>query len=206
MTAKPPSRRLAAAPRAPDVDLFQRIRSLVLAARQTVARGVDLVQVHTCFEIGRHIVQHEQQGQARAGYGQELLKTLAERLSAEFGRGFSKSNLEYMRRFYLAYETRAPIAQPATGQLANSPNPIAALPIAQFATGQSSTPATASPPFALSWTHYVFLLGITNPDERSFYEIEAAEQGWNLRELFLDEIAAFDAESAEAVAAIRELA
>lgn len=186
MRARPRARRSAGAPQALDAALFERIRSLVLNARQTVARGVDLVQVHTCFEIGRHILHHEQQGQARAGYGQELLKTLAERLSAEFGRGFSKSNLEYMRRFFLAYETRAPIAQFATGQLASPPNPRAALPsdqITQFATGQLPTPATASAPFALSWTHYVFLLGITNPEERSFYEIEAAEQGWTLREL-----------------------
>lgn len=163
-----------------DALLYERIRDLVLAARQTVARGVDLVQVHTSFEIGRHIVLHEQQGRARAAYGQEALKLLAERLTAEFGRGFSKSNLEYMRRFYLAYASRHPIAQNATGQ---SPAAGAALPIAQFTTGQSTAPTAVQRPFALSWTHYVFLLGIKNADERSFYEIEAEEQGWNLREL-----------------------
>ena len=183
MTSRPPSRRSATAPPAPDADLFERIRDLVLAARQTVARGVDVVQVRTCFEIGRHIVLQEQQGQARAGYGQELLKTLSERLGTEFGRGFSKSNLEYMRRFYLAYQARVPIAQFVTGPTAIHPSLAADWQIAQFATGQSGAPATASRPFTLSWTHYVFLLGIANADERSFYEIEAADQGWNLREL-----------------------
>ncbi len=184
MKQKPPTRGLAAASRMPHAQLFERVRQLVLAARQTVARGVDLVQVHTCFEIGRHIVQHEQQGQLRAGYGQELLTNLSERLGAEFGRGFSKSNLEYMRRFYLTYETREPIAQFATGPFAVQPaaEPDASL-IAQFETGQLAMPAATSRAFTLSWTHYVFLLGIKNADERSFYEIEAAAQGWNLSEL-----------------------
>ncbi len=81
------------------------IRELILAARQTVSRGVDLVQVNTCFEIGRHIVDQEQQGKGRAEYGGEVLIGLSEKLTAEFGKGFSRSNLEYMRWFYLAYST-----------------------------------------------------------------------------------------------------
>ncbi|WP_229883117.1 PDDEXK nuclease domain-containing protein [Pseudorhodoferax aquiterrae] len=148
----------------------------MLAARQSVARGVDLVQVRTCFEIGRHIVEHEQGGQGRAAYGQALLKGLAERLTQAFGRGFAKSNLEYMRRFYLAYASRADIAQLQTGQSGSADS---AMGIAQFQTGKSQ----ASVPFSLSWTHYVFLLGINNPDERSFYEIEASQQGWSLKHL-----------------------
>lgn len=166
----------AAAPGADDDPLYARIHALVLAARQSVARGVDLVQVRTCFEIGRHIVEHEQGGQGRAAYGQALLKGLAERLTQAFGRGFAKSNLEYMRRFYLAYEGRADIAQSKTGR-SGPGKPVAN--IAQFQTGQSQPAA----PFSLSWTHYVFLLGITNPDERSFYEIEASQQGWSLKHL-----------------------
>jgi len=167
-----------------DVALYERIRSLVLTARQSVARGVDLVQVHTSFEIGRHIVLHEQEGQARAGYGQALLDTLAQQLTAEFGRGFSRSNVAYMRSFYLAFPERAPIIQTVSGQLAvaraggaSEENGAAAFAIVQNTSGQSPRS------FALSWSHYVFLLGIKNTDERSFYEIEAAELGWNLREL-----------------------
>ncbi len=92
--------------------LFNDIRGLISNARATVARGVDLVQVHTNFEIGRRIVEQEQKGKDRAAYGQEVIKQLAERLEQEFGRGYSKSNLEYMRRL--------PIAQSATGQLGKS--------------------------------------------------------------------------------------
>ncbi len=166
----------AAALGASDDPLYARIHALVLAARQSVARGVDLVQVRTCFEIGRHIVEHEQGGQDRAAYGQALLKGLAERLTQAFGRGFAKSNLEYMRRFYLAYASRADIAQSPTGRSSAADS---ATGIAQFQTGQSQPAA----PFRLSWTHYVFLLGINNPEERSFYEIEASQQAWSLKHL-----------------------
>ena len=158
------------------------IRELIYSARTTVARGVDLVQVHTNFEIGRRIVQEEQKGKRRADYGKEVIKALAERLTGEFGNGFSKSNLEYMRRFCLAYEERGfHIAQTASGQLS-------ALKITQTVSRQlpQSIELPSPPekrPFSLSWSHYVFLLGIKNLDERSFYEIEATQQGWTLREL-----------------------
>ena len=69
------SRTASVAPYA-ELALYSSIRSLVLSARNTVARGVDLVQVRTHFEIGRHIVEYEQQGEARAAYGKELLALL----------------------------------------------------------------------------------------------------------------------------------
>lgn len=166
--------------------LYERICELIVAARQTVARGVDLVQVRTNFELGRHIVEYEQQGEQRAAYGKEVLSMLAERLTVEFGSGFSKSNLEYMRRFFLEYRDRLPIAQTVSGQLSETGK-------AQTLSGQlpnsgGAESATAFTPlnprpFSLSWSHYVFLLGIKNADERSFYEIEAAGQSWTLREL-----------------------
>jgi predicted nuclease of restriction endonuclease-like (RecB) superfamily len=158
--------------------LYERIHALVLTARQTVARGVDLVQVRSCFEIGRHIVEHEQQGQNRAAYGKALLAGLAERLTQTFGRGFAKSNLEYMRRFYVLYQDRRQIAQSQTGQSAH------AVPSGAMAQSQAGPLDVDAPrPFTLSWTHYVFLIGIQNADERSFYEIEATQQGWSLKHL-----------------------
>lgn len=169
-----------------DATLYELIRELVIAARWSVARGVDLVQVYTNFEIGRHIVEHEQQGEQRATYGKVGIKTLAEKLTREFGRGFSKSNLEYMRRFYLFYHERVPIAQSVAGQFqvtALSATHRHEQEIAQFQTGQSPSRTAQPRPFSLSWTHYVFLMGIENADERHFYEIEAADQGWNLNEL-----------------------
>jgi hypothetical protein len=74
-----------------------------------------------------------------------------------------------------------PIAQSETGQSLIVPRDEAE--IAQLQTGQLVASTSKVRPFRLSWTHYVFLLGVKNPDERSFYEIESADQNWNLREL-----------------------
>ena len=113
------------------VPLYEDIRALVLSARQTIARGVDLLQVHTNYEIGRRIVENEQEGKDRAEYGRELLNDLAARLAAEFGNGFSVSNLRYMRQFYLTYPERAfSIHQTLSGELS-------ALPNSQTVSGQS---------------------------------------------------------------------
>lgn len=183
--------------------LFASIRDLIVSARKTVARGVDIVQVLTNFEIGRLIVEHEQQGAKRAGYGQEVLRALSERLTMEFGSGFSKRNLEYMRRFYLEHFDRRPaIAQTVSAQSSGEEKgqtPLDPLPLpkpkpsktnqkTQTVSGQSGgTVEMEQPhdptPFRLGWSHYVFLMGIKNKEERRFYEIEAVEQGWSLREL-----------------------
>lgn len=62
-----------------------------------------MVQVQTCWEVGRHIVEFEQGGENRAAYGKKLLSSLAENLTREFGKGFDASNLRYMRLFYQAF-------------------------------------------------------------------------------------------------------
>ncbi len=164
--------------------LIAEVRNLIRTARCGVASVVDTFQVMTNFEIGRRIVEHEQKGEKRAAYGAELLKELSARLTEEFGRGFSKANLEYMRRFYLEWKDRVPpIAQQATGQLVadeirrNPPVQWALDDITQQPAGRFSKP------FTLSWTHYVILLTIKDPDARSFYEIEAANCGWSVPEL-----------------------
>lgn len=163
--------------------LVTEVRSLIQSARQSVASVVDTFQVMTNFEIGRRIVEHEQQGAKRAAYGSEVLKGLSARLTEEFGRGFSKANLEYMRRFFLEWRDRVPqIAQTATGQL-RMPTPIGQSPTAESGIFQTETEKSSASPFLLSWTHYVELLGIKDPDERSFYEIESRKANWNVREL-----------------------
>jgi predicted nuclease of restriction endonuclease-like (RecB) superfamily len=86
--------------------LLRSLRDLIQNARQRALRAVDVVQVQTCWEIGRHIVEFEQGGSARAEYGVRLLQTLASSLAAEFGRGFDVSNLRYMRLFYQAFPIR----------------------------------------------------------------------------------------------------
>ena len=114
-------------------------------------------------------------GGGRAEYGTQMLKSLAERLTAEFGSGFSVTNLKLMRRFYALHAQR--ICQTASGLFeTRTQKPIGQTPSELLAT-------TKNRPFSLSWSHYVFLLGIKKADERSFYEIESTNQNWTLREL-----------------------
>ena len=165
-------------------DPIHEIRSLIQSARRTVVQSVDLIQVLTNFEIGRRIVEHEQQGKERAEYGAALLKELSAELTKEFGKGFSRSNLEYMRKFFLAYQDRVPqiLQMPSANFLTNQKSQMASgkLPLSK----KSQTASVKfSSPFKLSWSQYVFLISIKNPDERSFYEIEAAGNGWTLPEL-----------------------
>ena len=103
--------------------LITELRGLIQSARHAAATTVNTLQVLTNFEIGRRIVEHEQKGEKRAEYGAELLKELSVRLTEEFGKGFSKANLEYMRRFYLEWRQRDPqIAQKPSGQFATPAN------------------------------------------------------------------------------------
>ncbi len=101
-----------------DKILFKEIRELILTARNTVVRNIDTIQVVTNFEIGRRIVEYEQGGKIRAEYGEKTLTGISQRLTQEFGRGFSKTNLKLMRQFFLAYGSR--IGQMASDQFTSS--------------------------------------------------------------------------------------
>lgn len=139
--------------------LLTTIRGLILSARRAAVRSVDTLHVMTCFEIGCRIVEHEQEGQTRAPYGKETLKKLSDRLTAEFGRGFSEDNLANMRKFHILWKERVK-------------------PISEKPSRKSSLM-----PFTLSWSHYVLLMSIKDAGERSFYEIEATHNAWSMPEL-----------------------
>ncbi len=99
-------------------NLLTEIRELILSARKAVVHSVDLIQVLTNFEIGRRIVEYEQQGEKRAAYGVAILADLAMALTSEFGKGFSLTNLKLMRKFYQTY--REQIGQTVSDQLQTS--------------------------------------------------------------------------------------
>ena len=88
------------------------------AARQAAARSVNALMTASYWEIGRRIVEAEQQGKRRAGYGEQLMARLSADLTAQFGRGFGVNNLENMRRFFLAYPV-SEISQTLSGKLDN---------------------------------------------------------------------------------------
>lgn len=86
--------------------LVGQIAPIIEQARGHVRQSVNSAMVVSYWEIGRLIVEHEQQGQARAAYGQRQLAELSMRLTAMFGKGFDASNLRNMRLFYLAFPIR----------------------------------------------------------------------------------------------------
>ena len=82
------------------LDLIAALRALIADARNRVLRAVDPIQVQTCWHVGRHLVEFEQGGAVRATYGDRLVTRVAERLTAEFGKGFDARNLWQMKQFY----------------------------------------------------------------------------------------------------------
>lgn len=169
---------LQAAPAGYDALLADVVRVLE-DARRAAARSVNAVMTATYWLVGRRIVEQEQGGQARAGYGEALLERLSADLTRRFGRGFSRQNLQQMRQFYLAYPPDK-IRQTASGK---SPGSL----IRQTPSGESvlvpEAAAHVARAFPLPWSHYVRLLGVKNDFARDFYESEALRGGWTLRQL-----------------------
>jgi len=142
------------------------IQDILKQARQNVARVVHTTLVQAYWLIDKRIIEEDQQGEARAVYGKALLKTLSESLQAEYGTGFSVDNLEKMRLFYLTY----PISQTLSAKL-------------DIANSETLSRISQTPQFQLTWSHYLVLLAIKDTNERSFYEIESAQNNWSVREL-----------------------
>jgi len=127
--------------------LVNEIKNILETARNNVAREVNNELILTYWSIGEIIVRYEQNDNIRAVYGEQTIMQLSKVLTSEVGKGFSRSNLQNMRSFYLSYEN----CQSVTGKL--------------------------------SWTHYCELLIITDKHKRGFYEKEAINSNWSVREM-----------------------
>ena len=127
--------------------LVSEIKGILNTSRQNVAKAVNNELLVAYWKIGEIIVRYEQNDKVRAAYGDKTLKQLSKTLTEEFGKGFSRSNLQNMRQFYLNY----PKCQTVSGKL--------------------------------SWSHYCELLSISDANKRSFYEKEAVNSNWSVREL-----------------------
>ena len=146
-------------------NLLDRIGEILKESRTRVVREINKAQILAYWEIGREIIEFEQKGKARAEYGEKLLKKLSADLSAKFGKGFSVDNLQLMRRFYLTYPDKFQIYETASRK-----SIIHKTPSAKFES-------------ILSWSHYCELLKVEEPLARSFYEQEAIQNVWSVREL-----------------------
>jgi len=150
---------------------------LLNVARRASARVVNSLMTATYWEIGRRIVEHEQAGQRRAGYGEEVVVKFSKDLTQRFGRGFGPAQVAAMRQFHLTF----PLPD-------NFQSVIGKSEILQSVIGKTSANALerlnpVARAFPLPWTHYVRLLRVKNSHAREFYTRESLVGGWSVRQL-----------------------
>lgn len=151
-------------------NFHSQIVGLLCNAKSRVIRTVNETMVLTSFEIGRMLVEVEQGGKDRAEYGKQLLQELSSVLTEEFGRGFSVSNIQQTRSFYLAYQKQqTPSVKSKTRKHRSLPD--------------HSVQESLSAGFNLSWSHYLKRMKVDDENERRFYEIESLKNNWSVREL-----------------------
>ncbi len=164
--------------------IFNDVSWIIDAARRSAARSVNAVMTAAYWMIGHRIVEFEQSGKKRAGYGIALIDRLAVDLTQRFGRGFSRQNIQQMRMFYLSYPPDQ-IRQTLSGKSTQSSGQR----ICQTASGKSETTFTEMrlgellTAFPLPWSAYVRLLSVKNTHAREFYEAEALRGSWSVRQL-----------------------
>ena len=141
--------------------IFGDMSRIIDAARHSAARSVNAVMTAAYWLIGQRIVKFEQSGEKRAEYGTALIERLAVDMTERFGRRFSRQNIWHIRQFYLSYPPER---------------------ILQTVSGESSLASVASH-FPLPWSAYVWLLSVKNTHAREFYETEALQEGWSVRQL-----------------------
>ena len=169
---------------------FENVALLIEQARKNVVRSVDIVMCVTYFEIGRMIVEREQQGKSRAEYGKGLIIELSKYLTNRFGKGFSETNLRNIRKFYIIYLPEIQQIMNAEMEIrkqqkasAKSVNTIQQKPSAELHPQKSQLLISQFYPFKLSWSHYLILMRIKNKNERKFYEIESINENWSVPQL-----------------------
>lgn len=156
--------------------LFERISALIEESRKRVATAVNIAEVYTKYEIGRHIVEDEQEGKARAAYGKQVLPILSQKLTDKFGSGWSLETLKSARKFYSAYAPQAirSTALTKSDKETGKTNLVNSVDQIQIAPAEPHK-------FVLSWSHYLVLMRIKDDGARSFYEVECAKQNWGVR-------------------------
>jgi predicted nuclease of restriction endonuclease-like (RecB) superfamily len=165
--------------------IFHQVAELLQNARQQVLRTVNSTMTITYFEIGKIIVEEEQNGKDRAEYGKQLLKNLSKQLTKEFGKGFSIRNLEQIRQFYIIYSKSESLTRILGIKNTQSLT-------AEFKSQKTQTVSaefkkldyqTLDSFFKLTFSHYIFLMRIDDEKERRFYKIESEKHNWSVREL-----------------------
>lgn len=152
------------------------LQTIVFAARETSYRMANLMQVAQNWFIGWRIVEQEQHGMARAGYGKHIIELTSRTLTGIFGDGFSETQVRNFRKFYLTFKDLQ-IQQTLPAEFKSRLVPIQqTLPAESVGKGMSL-------PVQLSWSHYERLIRVTDSKARMWYLREAATQQWDYRTL-----------------------
>jgi predicted nuclease of restriction endonuclease-like (RecB) superfamily len=158
------------------------LKEIIRDARSKAYSAINFAQVEANWLIGRQIVEQEQRGKGWAEYGQQIIQLAAQELTAEFGKGYSETNLKNFKKFYLVFtnlqiqQVVPVISDKKKGQAVPDLFPAK---ISQAAPDQLGKVNSIS----LSWTHYERLLRVGNPEARDWYMKEAAGQMWSYRTL-----------------------
>ncbi len=162
------------------VTLFTNVAQIIEQAKQRARTAINTAMVYAYYEIGHHIVEHEQKGSVRAEYGKTLLKDLSARLTAHFGAGWSYAQLNNIRQFYLIYTPQQALIN-ARSKFSRHCLENSSCTTPEQAADIHKTPHIKA--FTLSWSHYLVLIRIKDAATRSFYEVECTEQNWSVRQL-----------------------
>ena len=176
--------------------LYTDIKSILEQAKANAVRAVNFSMVVAYWEIGKRIVEEQQQGEERARYGGAVLKEIAKKLTSDFGKGFNVDNLENFRKFYLVF-TAKPISDAVRRKLENETltsnfelkqeesmtTPISSALRRKLEDENSTYSIRDALRNELSWTHYRLLMRVENEEARKYYMNEAAAQNWSTRTL-----------------------
>ncbi|TAN42561.1 MAG: DUF1016 domain-containing protein [Nitrospirae bacterium] len=146
---------------------YQTIKEVLEQARAQSYRAVNFAMVQAYWNIGRIVVEEELKGKSKAEYGEYLLKELALRLTSDFGKGFTETNLRYMRSFYMSFEIHHAVRDES-------------LSVQKIDAVRRELPLVRP---ELSWTHYRLLLKVERSDVRKFYLDECITGNWSTRQL-----------------------
>ena len=161
--------------------LYKEIKGILTEARQATYRSVNFVMVVAYWEIGKRIINHEQAGNIKAGYGKNILQELSKKLTADFGQGFSVKSLENFRKFYITFSD-AQISSALRRKLPGAKNQKSYA-LRRKLNDETKPTIHHALRAELGWTHYRLLMRVENVQARDYYLTEAIAQNWSTRAL-----------------------
>ena len=139
------------------------IKQILSSARQKAYSAINTAMVEAYWQIGKRIVDEEQNGEKRAEYGKKVLENLSIELTSDFGKGFSMRTLREFRQFYLTFPDLFPIRQ--------------------MPSAESDTDIWRTAFAKLSWSHFQRVLKVSDENARIYYLQEAAQNNWTIKTL-----------------------